>query len=169
MRFAGFAFVVLAATVSAQTPDTVPRASPPVVPVVNGVPNPVAAVFNHLSLGIVGVGDTITPKFTITTDTVLKVVGTRIIARSCGVGHFFVRLWITDPVTKVQRVVSADTVAIPTCAAGWTAAGGDWSSATKPVFRSDLCTTSGALRQSQFRNDSLVVVDTAKTIPVCPP
>lgn len=54
----------------------------------------------------VGLGDTITPKFSILTDTTLGVVGTRIVAKRCGVGMVFLRNW------KGGTQLSADTVTV---------------------------------------------------------
>lgn len=52
----------------------------------------------------VNVGDTLVPRFTVSTDSVLKVSGSSIVARSCGKSMIYLRTW------RKSAQVSADTV-----------------------------------------------------------
>lgn len=54
----------------------------------------------------VAVGDTIAPRFSIRTDSILKVAGTSIVANRCGSSFIFLRTW------KGVGQLSADTVAV---------------------------------------------------------
>ena len=53
---------------------------------------------------VLAIGDTITPRFSVTTDTVLRVSGSNVIAAHCGSSHIYLRTW--------QHIIqrSADTV-----------------------------------------------------------
>lgn len=50
------------------------------------------------------VGDTLQPRFSIRTDTILRVTGSRIAVVACGQSNIFLRTW------KGTRQVSADTI-----------------------------------------------------------
>lgn len=54
----------------------------------------------------VNMGDTITPRFTVRTDSVLEIVGPNIFPRHCGTGRIFLQT------LRGSRVVIADTVTV---------------------------------------------------------
>lgn len=168
---AALATLIAAAALPAQTPPPTTDAPPP----------PTSTRYNHLALRPLAIGDSITPRYSITTDSILAVKGYNVIAKSCGVGHFFFRAWNIDSVTKLPTVVHADTIAFPTvsatCVGQWSAAGGDTTVAsTAEPYNFGVCLPPGSYVLTPFyvrvptpggSRDSLVRTDTARTIPAC--
>ena len=58
------------------------------------------------------VGDTITPRFAVRTDTVLRVVGTKILAAKCGQGMIYLRT------AKLGNYISADSITVDVSGCG---------------------------------------------------
>lgn len=67
---------------------------------------PAGAVMAAHEAITVQLGDTIMPRFSIRTDTVLAVVGTNVVAKRCGTGRIFLRT------TRAARTLSADTITV---------------------------------------------------------
>ena len=100
------------------------------------------------------VGDTITPRFSILTDSILRVSGTSIVVRACGTSRIFLRTW--------QRAapLTADTVTVTVpCASPYV----DTVTATVSIYGAITRGANGALLIDSTSFKSLKVGDTLST------
>jgi hypothetical protein len=115
----------------------------------NANPAPIAAAREAIS---VNVGDTVVPRFSIQTDTVLKVVGSSIVVRHCGSSFIYLRTW------RKTTQLSADTVSVNApCAAS----GMDTTVRTVSVYGAITRNADGSL--SMDSTFHMIVGDTLKT------